>query len=143
MVGLVDIAPAVETVGIRGHEIEVTGVSAAGVATLLSRFPELRRLFAGRDVSMDQLVAVGGDLVNAIIAAGTGRPGDEAAERAAGRLSVEEQADLLGAILRATLPRGVGPFMETLAALGAALGADVPAAAGAAPATRSRKPSKN
>ncbi len=134
MVGLVDIAPATERVTVRGTDIEVCGVSAAGVAQLLARFPDLRKLFAGRDVGMEELMAVGGDLVAAIIAAGTGAPGDPAAEDAAGRLGIDEQADLLSAILRVTLPKGVGPFVEKLLALGASLGAG-----GTAPAPTSRK----
>ncbi len=121
MVSLVDIAPATERVTVRGQEIEVSGVSAAGVAMLLARFPDLRKLFAGRDVGMEELMAVGGELVAAIIAAGTGSPGGPAAEAAAGRLGIDEQADLLSAILRVTLPKGVGPFVEKLLALGAVL----------------------
>ena len=103
---------------------------------LLARFPDLRKLFAGRDVGMEELLAIGGDLVAAIIAAGTGAPGDPAAEAAAGRLGIDEQADLLAAILRVTLPKGVGPFVEKLLALGAALDAG---SVGTVPATTSRK----
>ena len=137
MVGLVDIAPAVERVTVRGQEVEVFGVSAAGVAMLLARFPDLRKLFAGRDVGLDDLLAMGGDLVAAIIAAGTGDPGDPVAEEAAGRLGIDEQADLLAAILRVTLPKGVGPFVEKLLALGGGLDAAGRSATG--PATTSRK----
>ena len=72
MVGLVDIAPATERVTVRGQEVEVFGVSAAGVAQLLARFPDLRKLFSGREVGADEIMDVGGDLVAAIIAAGTG-----------------------------------------------------------------------
>ena len=136
MVGLVDIAPATERVTVRGQEIEVCGVSAAGVAQLLARFPDLRKLFAGRDVGMEEMMAVGGELVAAIIAAGTGAPGDPAAEAAAGRLGIDEQADLLSAILRVTLPKGVGPFVEKLLALGAVLDAG---SVVSVPATTSRK----
>ena len=59
----------------------------------------------------------------------------------AGALSVGTQADLIGPILKLTMPNGVGPFVEKLAKLGAVLGADVPLPA--APATKSRKPSMN
>ena len=87
-------------------------------------------------------MAVGGDLVAAIIAAGTVDPGDPVAEEAAGRLGIDEQADLLAAILRVTLPKGVGPFVEKLLALGAALGdASGADSAVTAPATTSRKQS--
>ena len=87
---------------------------------------------------MEEIMAVGGDLVAAIIAAGTGDPGDPVAEEAAGRLGIDEQADLLSAILRVTLPKGVGPFVEKLLALGAALDAG---SAVSGPATTSRKQS--
>ena len=59
MVGLLDIAPLTQTVTVRDHPIEVTGVSAKGVAQLLLRFPELRALISGRDVGLDQLLALG------------------------------------------------------------------------------------
>lgn len=142
MVGLVDIAPAAETVSIRGQQVSVVGVSAAGVAGLLARFPELRRVFAGRDVPVEQMMTMGGEIVNAILAAGTGAPGDPDAEQAAGRLSIDEQADLMAAIARATLPNGVGPFVEKLTALGVAVGVrDVAAPSPGAPDTTSPPPS--
>ena len=56
--------------------------------------------------------------------------------------------DLLAAILRLTLPKGIGPFVEKLTALGGILEADPrsPPGAGAAPsatapASKLRKPS--
>ena len=46
MVGLIDIAPAVETVDVQSIPVTVHGVSAKGIAKgiahLLGRFPELR-----------------------------------------------------------------------------------------------------
>src|SRR3954452_9356317 len=124
MVGLIDIAPATETVQAQGKPVTVHGVSAKGLAHLLARFPELRRLMTGQEVQTDQLLAMGGDPVSEIIAAGCGSPGDNAAEAIAGNLSLDIQADLLAAILRLTLPRGVGPFVEKLTALGTILNAD-------------------
>ena len=144
MVGLIDIAPASETVTIRGQAVDVCGVSASGVAQLLARFPDLRRLFSGRDVAVEDLIGMGGEIVAAVIAAGTGAAGDPEAERAADRLSVDEQADLLIAIARVTLPGGVGPFVEKLTGAGGALGLDgVGARSPAALDTRSPKPSKS
>ncbi len=140
MVGLIDIAPATETVVAQGKPVMVHGVSAKGLAHLLARFPDLRRLMTGQDVQADQLLSMGGDAVAAIIAAGCGYPADEAAEKIAGTLSLDVQADLLAAILRLTLPRGIGPFVEKLTALGSLLGVeDAPSAT--APDTKSRKPS--
>ncbi|WP_291207084.1 hypothetical protein [Hyphomonas sp.] len=132
MVGLIDIAPLTKTVTIRDVAVEVSGVSARGIAQLLARFPELRALVTGREVAIENLLTLGGDVVAAIIAAGTGIPGDTAAEQAADRLSIDEQADLLVAVIELTMPRGLGPFVEKLSRLG--LGPD---GASAMPVTRS------
>jgi hypothetical protein len=138
MVGLVDIAPCTEAVDVQRTSVSVHGISAKGVAHLLGRFPELRKLMTGQDVEADQLMAIGGDAVAAIIAAGCGYPGDEQAEAVAGKLAIDAQADLIAAIVRLTLPAGLGPFVEKLTALGSILDA-VPSAT--AQASKSPKPS--
>lgn len=138
MVGLIDIAPRAETVVIHGTTVGVHGISAKGVAHLLGRFPELRMLMTGHEVEAAQLMAMGGDAVAAIIAAGCGYPGDEKAEDVAASLSIDAQADLLAAIVRLTLPAGLGPFVEKLTALGGILDA---APSVTAPASSSPKPS--
>jgi hypothetical protein len=125
MVGLIDIAPRTEMVDIEGASVEVHGVSASGLALLLRRFPDLRKLLTGLEVETTQLMTVGGEAVAAIIAAGCGYPGDEKAESVAANLSLDAQADFLGAILRLTLPKGLGPFVAKLTALGSILDADV------------------
>lgn len=118
MVGLLDIAPLTKTVTIRDQPIEVTGVSAKGLAQLLLRFPELRALISGREVGLDQLLSLGGDIIAAIIAAGCGQAGDAQAEAAAGRLGLDDQAELLAAIMTLTMPQGLGPFVDRLARMG-------------------------
>ena len=138
MVGLIDIAPKLEAVDVQGASVSVHGISAKGVAHLLGRFPELRMLMTGQDVEAAQLMAMGGDAVAAIISAGCGYPGDEKAEAVAGRLSIDAQADLLAAILRLTLPVGLGPFVEKLTTVGRLLDA---APSVSAPASKSPKPS--
>ena len=140
MAGLLDIAPAVETVDVGGTRVSVYGVSAKGIAYLLGRFPELRMLMSGREVALEQLMAMGGDAVAAIIAAGCGYPGDEKAEALVGSMSVDTQADLIAPIIRLTMPKGVGPFVQKLAALGEILG-DAPSSS--APVSRSPKRSMN
>jgi hypothetical protein len=97
-------------------------------------------LMTGKEVGADQLLAMGGDAVAAIIAAGCGYPADDKAEAVAGKLSLDAQADLLTVILRLTLPKGVGPFVEKLTALGGILHAD-DIQFDMAPASKSRKPS--
>ena len=123
MVGLIDIAPKIETIDVQGASVAVHGISAKGVAHLLGRFTELRMLMTGQEVQTEHLMTMGGDAVAAIISAGCGYPGDEKAEAVAGRLSIDAQADLLAAILRLTLPVGLGPFVEKLTALGGILDA--------------------
>jgi len=140
MVGLIDIAPVTTSVAIRGSHITVSGVSAKGVALLLARFPELRALMTGREVDLAEILRLGGEVVAAIIAAGTGNPGDAGIEGAVDNLTLEEQADLLLAIIRLTVPNGVGPLVEKLSSLGMTPGA------GGASATRGSKlpkPSRN
>lgn len=123
MVGLIDIAPRTENTDVQGAPVAVHGISAKGVAYLLGRFPELRKLMSGQQVETDALMNIGGDAVAAIIAAGCGYPGDEQAEDVAGKLAIDAQADLLAAIMRLTLPAGLGPFVEKLTALGGILDA--------------------
>ena len=94
MVGLVDIAPAVECVDVQGTPVSVHAVSAKGLAGLLRRYSELMMLMTGKEVGADQLLAMGGDAVAAIIAAGCGYPADDKAESVAARLSLDAQADL-------------------------------------------------
>lgn len=118
MVGLLEIAPLTQIVTVRDQPIEVTGVSAKGVAQLLLRFPELRALISGRQVGHDQLLALGGDIIAAVIAAGCGHPGDELAEAASSRLGLDDQAELLAAIVKLTMPQGIGPFVDKLSRLG-------------------------
>jgi len=138
MVGLIDIAPRFETIEVAGTPVSVHGISAKGVAHLLGRYPELRKLMTGQEVETGALMSMGGDAIAAIIAAGCGYPGDEQAEAVAGKLSIDAQADLLAAIVRLTLPAGLGPFVEKLTALGGILDA-VPSAT--AQASKSPKPS--
>ena len=118
MTGLLDIAPAVETVEVRGTSVDVYGVSAKGVAHLLGRFPELRALMSGVEVETDKLMAMAGDAIAPMIAAGCGEPGNKKAENAAAKLAVGDQADLLSAILELTFPKGIGPLVEKLTAMG-------------------------
>jgi hypothetical protein len=133
MVGLIDVAPRTETVDVQGSSVPVHGISAKGLAHLLGRFPEMRRLMTGQDVKIEQLIDMGGDAVAAIIAAGCGYPGDQVAEDVAASLSLEAQVDLLGAILRLTLPGGFGPFVEKLTALGGLIQPAAQPVAGDAP----------
>lgn len=117
MADLLDLAPASEFVTVRGIQIETPGVSAKGLARLLSRFPDFRALVTGAQFETDKLLELGGDTVAAIIAAGIGHPGEAKYEKAAEALTLGEQADLLDAIKRVTMPQGIGPFVAKLSKL--------------------------
>ncbi len=124
MASLLDIAPLTETVSVNGKDVDVFGVSAQGVVNLIARFPEARKMMAGREVDIEKLLAMGGEAVAALIAAGAGMPGNPKAEEMAGRLPLDVQIDFLAKILKLTLPNGIAALGEKLAALGAAAGVE-------------------
>jgi hypothetical protein len=121
MTSLLQIVPLTETIQVRGIAITIRGLSARGIGHLLARFPALRELMGGTELSSQELFDLGGDIVAAIIAAGCGSLGDAKAEAVADHLTVEEQTDLLSAIVRLTMPGGIGPFVEKLGSIGTAL----------------------
>ena len=117
MADLLDIAPstASEAVRIDGVRIVVRGISIDTIATLVSRFPDLKSLVdgGGGDV-VSQLIAGCGIAIGPIIAAGCGHGGEEAYERHATTLLPEHQIRLLRAIFGLTFPNGVGSFIQEL-----------------------------
>lgn len=118
MAGLVDIVPAVEVVEVRGLELEVSGLTVEGIGGLLLRFPELRKMFETRSLDLEALLKCSDKLIAALIAAGTGSAANKAAEKAAAGLALGEKAEVLAAILRVTMPKGVGPFVKLMDAFG-------------------------
>lgn len=135
MTSLLDLAPSTVTV----HGVRVYGVSLEGIALLIGRFPELRTLISGGslDVTFEQVLERAPAAVSAIIAAGTGNPGDAKHEEAAKRLGLEMQADFLEAIVKATMPAGFGPFVKRIEAWASKLGGQPSEASATAPASTS------
>lgn len=131
MASLLDIAPAGRSVPIRGTDVAVTGVSAAGLAALLRRFPTLLAALSGGTLSAESLAEAAPEALAAVIAAGTGSPGDARAEAVAATLSASEQLDLLSAVIEATMPQGIEDFVRRLENLaqkaGAGRGVQAPA----------------
>jgi hypothetical protein len=113
MAGLIDIAPLTETVEVRGQKATVSGLSVQGLAALLFRFPDLSRMWATSKWDMGALLAMSDDILAAIIAAGVA----ELDEARAANLALDEKAELLGAIVKVTMPRGPIPFMAALTKL--------------------------
>lgn len=141
MVSLVDIVDVTKTVTVRGKEIAVEGINAEKLGLLINAFPELRMAFAGRagDMTPQDIVSMGPKIVAAIIASGTGSPGDAAAEAAAAKLTIGEQLTLLTTMFEMTFPDGFGPFVERLRSLGF-MDDDAGGAFGRGPGTNSHAP---
>lgn len=121
MTSLLDIAPLSESVPVGGGQsVEVFGVTAEGFASLWARFPEVQKIFARKvgEINPENLVSFVPACLAAVIAAGSGFPGNPKAERKAATLNIDAQVALIAAILRLTMPEGAGPFVERLTALG-------------------------
>ena len=116
---LLDIAPVTETVAINEmQKVKVYGLSAAGIMSLLQRFPEVKKWFRGAEKM--NLTALANEMPTAfaaVIAAGCGEANDPKAEQIAASLAIEQQIDILEAIGRLTFTRGFGPFTGRLTAL--------------------------
>ena len=135
MADLLSIAPLTETVEVRGATVSVTGAGVKAIAQLLFRFPELRKMWGTGKWDVDQLVEMSDEVLNALVAAGV--PAIDEANAA--NLALDEKVELLGAVIKVTMPRGPSPFMEALTKLMSGVGGAV---SEKAPATKSPKPSK-
>lgn len=117
MVSLTDIAPSFRTVKVGKDDVTVYGISAEGVAYLLTHYPELIQIIGGAvSITPDLLAKTAPKAIASLIAVGCGCLGDgmPKAEQNAARLSVETQLDFLEAIIDATVPGGIAPFVERL-----------------------------
>src|SRR4249920_3083001 len=118
MADLLDIATltASEVVRINGERIVVRGLHGNAVASIVSRFPNLRRLASGLvDDTVPTVIELFGASIGSIIAAGCGHLGDEKYEQHANQnLALEDQVKLLDAIIRLTCPKGFGSFLNLL-----------------------------
>ena len=115
MPSLLDIAPpdiGAKDVDIRGTVLRVRGIAAIDWAILYARFPELRIMVGGGSEDIDRLRAMMAQ--SALIAAGTGKPGEADVERAAmTNLSADERQSLIEDIIRLSLPGDVfSPLLD-------------------------------
>lgn len=123
MVGLVDIeiVPTLQTVKFRGHDLGVCGISVETIAKLFMRYPEVKKVLesGAADVAAS-LLKMSDDVVVALIAAGLGVFGDKTQEQKIASMALGEKAAILAAIVKLTMPDGLGPFVDLLTALGLA-----------------------
>lgn len=122
---LLDLAGVGRTVTVRGLDIPVTGISARGLAVLFSRFPALVDAVTGAGLDLSSIADLGPDVLAAVIAAGTGHPGDSKAEAVAASLSMSDQLSLVEAIGSETFAGDAQNFMRRLESLAAGVGVQV------------------
>jgi hypothetical protein len=129
MTSLIDVVPATTDVPIQGGKLslKVSGLSLEAIASLIEAFPLVSDLFAGKlngeSFSPKALVAAVPGLLSASIAAASGHPGEPEWIKAAANLAADDQAALFEAILKLTMPEGVGPFVARVTrALGVVAG---------------------
>lgn len=117
---LADLAAMSEDVPIGTSYITVHGLSASDCLSIFKRFPKLAKMLSGFDATT--FIEVAPDAVAAIIAASVNKGAnlDEAAEEAAGQISVEVQYDILEAIGRLTFKNGFAPFVQRIMRLASA-----------------------
>jgi hypothetical protein len=110
MKSFLDIAAPPASVMIRGDQVAVPGISAAGLAVLVARFEGIRKLVLGGEFAIEPqaIVESGPEAIAAFIAAGMGLPGDAKAEEIAFALPLTDQLEIIGKILEVTMPEG-GP----------------------------------
>lgn len=121
MADLLDIAPsaAVQVVEIDGQSITVRAISFDAIASIVVRFPTLKMLMKDGfgDDFLPRLMLGCAASIGPIIAAGCGHLADEAYERRARDLSLQQQVKFLKAILQLSFPNGLGSFAEELTGL--------------------------
>ena len=129
MVGLVDLVPFRKKVSVSGNDIDVASIPARRIVALLERFPELRLMFAKRQIDPDAVMKLAPEIIEAIIAEGTtpkvGGESDKGraqrikeAEEAASELGLGDQIELITEIILVTFPGGFGPLLQKLEKLG-------------------------
>jgi hypothetical protein len=117
---LADLAPMHEDVPIGDSFLRVHGISVKDGLEIFKRFPKVLGMVSGDGFNLGAFLGVAPDAVAAIIATATGEHGDENAEKAAGKLGIELQFDILEAIGRLTFTKGFAPFAQRIMALAGA-----------------------
>jgi hypothetical protein len=119
MVSLADLVPQSEQVSVRGTILEVRAITAEGLAALIRDFPAgVAGLLEAKTLSAAGLLTEAPKLAAALIAHGLGLADQPDEVKAIEKFGAGDQAALLAAVLRATSPEGIGPFVALIEALG-------------------------
>lgn len=122
MAGLIDVAIVTEKVHIQGEDFEVHGLSFAALAKLLARFPEFGKIAQGGNFEFGSLAVLGPEFIAAFLSAGLDQNWSPEIEQVVAHLPIDDQLQIFVAILRVSMPRGVGPFVETITSVAKLLG---------------------
>ena len=121
MAGLTDIIPVAKRVMIPTDDgekpVDVRGLSTSDLSYIISRYPELISKLGG-GITAALIMKAGPEVMATVIAAACGNPGSQAAEQVAASLGAGVQAEILTHVVKLTMPRGPGPFVELLKAAG-------------------------
>jgi hypothetical protein len=105
----------VDTVSIRGKEIEISGITAAHIVGIFYKFPEVRMLLTqatpGEQV-VQTLIVKFPEAVALLIASACGAPDDDKAIAIAGSLNIGEQYEILEKVAKLTFPQGIQNFLD-------------------------------
>ena len=121
MAGLTDIIPVAKRVMIPTDDgekpVDVRGLSTSDLSYIIARYPDLMSKLGG-GITVALIMKAGPEVMASVIAAACGDPGSKAAEDVAASLSAGVQAEILTHVVKLTMPRGPGPFVELLKAAG-------------------------
>jgi hypothetical protein len=117
-----DVGGLYEEVPVGDSFIKVKGIGARTALDIINRFPEtmVKALQKG-DLNVSLLFKTAPEVINALIAAATGKPGDPDAEADAAEVPLEVQMDILEATAKLTFRSGFGPFVARIKALAGGL----------------------
>jgi hypothetical protein len=138
MVSIADLAPAGEDVTVNGKTITVKGLSFDQMVELYARSPDALALMGGEAkglAAVRKFPAVAAEIVALALGLTETDAAAQVRQWPAGII-----ADLLLVVIRATAPRGLGPFVELMEAAADAVPDHIKSQLTPAPATTSPPP---
>jgi hypothetical protein len=98
-------------------EVDVRGLTIQDVSDLLMRFPDLVGAFDGK-MDVGSMMKWGPQVLAAIMAYACGAANDRKVEDSLLSMPLTSQVEILTIVVRLTAPKGVGPFVALVKALG-------------------------
>ena len=121
MVGLIDIAPAAHRVLVPTSQgdapVDVRGLTFEDIRDLMVRYPKFIDMMDS-GLNAKAVMMAGPDAAAAVMAMACGSGNNPDVEKIMLTLPLGIQIEILGAMVKLTMPRGVDPFVDMLKALG-------------------------